>query len=114
MAILDLLKTSKTTSEEKAAQAAQAQAEKLYQQGVATIRDLIAPAALEINFTHLKLGGYFVRTLFTYTYPRYIYTNWLSPVINFDNTMEISMYIYPVESQAVLNNLRKRVAQMET
>lgn len=114
MAILDALRPGRPTEAEKQAQAAQTAAEQLYQQGVATIRDLIAPAALEINFTHLRLGNYYVRTLFTYAYPRYIYTNWLSPVINFDNTMEISMYIYPVESQAVLNNLRKRVAQMET
>jgi type IV secretory pathway VirB4 component len=114
MGLIDLIHPSPERQREQEAAQAREQAEKIYRQGVSTIRDLISPAALEIDFTQLRLGNYYVRTLFTYAYPRYIYTNWLSPVINFDDTLDIAMYIYPVESQTVLNNLKKRVAQMET
>src|ERR1019366_2931172 len=38
---------------------------------------------------------------------------WLSSMVNIDEVMDISMYIYPVESQVVLENLRKKVTQLE-
>jgi type IV secretory pathway VirB4 component len=34
-------------------------------------------------------------------------------MINLDEVMDMSMYIYPVESQVVLENLRKKVGQLE-
>ena len=48
-----------------------------------------------------------------YGYPRQIYTGWLSSIINVDEVIDVSMFIYPVESQVVLNNLRKKVGQLE-
>lgn len=90
------------------------EAKRVYEEGVSTIKDLIAPAAMEITFNYLKLDDYFVRTLFVFTYPRYINSNWLSPVINYDITMDISMFIYPVETKEVMQNLRKKVGQMES
>jgi conjugal transfer ATP-binding protein TraC len=90
------------------------QAKHVYEEGVSTIKDLIAPAAMEITFNYLKLEDYYVRTMFVFTYPRFINTNWLSPVINYDVTMDISMFIYPIETKEVMQNLRKKVAQMES
>lgn len=90
------------------------EAKRVYEEGVSTIKDLIAPAAMDITFNYLKLEDYFVRTLFVFTYPRYINTNWLSPVINYDVTMDISMFIYPIETKEVMQNLRKKVGQMES
>jgi type IV secretory pathway VirB4 component len=51
--------------------------------------------------------------MYVYGYPREIYTGWLSSLINIDEVLDISMYIYPVDSQVVLNNLRKKVTQLE-
>ncbi len=90
------------------------EAKRVYEEGVSTIKDLIAPAAMEIAFNYLRLEDYFVRTLFVFTYPRYINTNWLSPVVNYDVTMDISMFIYPIETKEVMQNLRKKVGQMES
>lgn len=89
------------------------EAEKVYQEGMVTLRDLIAPSSLEVNANYIKLGSKFVRTLFTFGFPRYLFTNWLSPVINMDAIMDISMFVYPVDSKTVLENLRKRVTYME-
>lgn len=91
-----------------------AEAKRVYEEGISTIKDLIAPAAMEITFNYLRIEDYFVRTLFVFTYPRYINTSWLSPVVNYDVTMDVSMFIYPVETKDVMQNLRKKVGQMES
>ena len=81
--------------------------------GITTLRDLIAPSSLEIQSSYFRLGTKYGRTLYIYGYPRQIYTGWLSSIINIDEVIDVSMFIYPVESQVVLNNLRKKVGQLE-
>jgi type IV secretory pathway VirB4 component len=46
-------------------------------------------------------------------YPRQIYTGWLSGLVNLDEVLDLSIYVYPVDSQAVLESLRKKVTQLE-
>ena len=98
-----------------AAQAAreQAEVEQAFLKGVSTMRDFIAPSSLEIKSDHFRLGTKYGRTIYVYGYPREIYTGWLSSLINIDEVLDISMYIYPVDSQTVLNNLKKKVTQLE-
>ena len=91
----------------------QAEVEQVFLKGVTTLRDLIAPSSLEIHSSHFRLGTKYGRTVYIYGYPREIYTGWLSSLINIDEVLDVSMFIYPVESQVVLNNLRKKVTQME-
>lgn len=91
-----------------------AEAKRVYEEGISTIKDLIAPSAVEYTFNYMKMEDYFIRTLFVFTYPRYINTNWLSPVINYDITMDVSMFIYPIETKDVMQNLRKQVGRMES
>ncbi len=91
----------------------QAEVEEAFLRGMNTLRDLIAPSSLEIHSGHFRLGNKYGRTLYVYGYPREIYTGWLSPLINIDEVLDISMFVYPVESQVVLDNLRKKVTQLE-
>jgi conjugal transfer ATP-binding protein TraC len=91
----------------------QAEVEQAFLKGVTTLRDLIAPSSLEIQSSHFRLGTKYGRTLYIYGYPRQIYTGWLSSLINIDEVLDVSMFIYPVDSQVVLNNLRKKVTQLE-
>lgn len=91
----------------------QAEVEQAFLKGISTLRDLIAPSSIEIHASYFRLGTKYGRTLYVYGYPRQIYTGWLSPLINIDEVLDVSMYIYPVESQVVLNNLRKKVTQLE-
>lgn len=90
-----------------------AEVERAFLKGVSTLRDLIAPSSIEIHSSYFRLGTKYGRTLYVYGYPHSIYTGWLSPLINIDEVLDISMYVYPVESQVVLNNLRKKVTQLE-
>lgn len=91
----------------------QVEVEQAFLKGVTTLRDLIAPSSLEIHSSYFRLGTKYGRTLYVYGYPRQIYTGWLSSLINIDEVLDVSMFIYPVESQVVLNNLRKKVTQMQ-
>ncbi len=91
----------------------QAEVEQAFLKGVSTLRDLIAPSSIEIHSSYFRLGTKYGRTLYVYGYPHQLYTGWLSPLINIDEVLDVSMYIYPVESQVVLNNLRKKVTQLE-
>ncbi len=91
----------------------QAEVEQAFLRGMSTLRDLIAPGSLEIHSSYFRLGTKYGRTLYIYGYPRELYTGWLSGLINIDEVLDISMFIYPVESQVVLQNLRKKVTQLE-
>ena len=91
----------------------QVEVEQAFLRGMNTLRDLIAPSSLEIHSSYFRLGTKYGRTLYVYGYPREIYTGWLSGLINIDEVLDISMFVYPVESQVVLHNLRKKVTQLE-
>lgn len=84
-----------------------------FQKGVTELRDFIAPSSIEYESGFFRLGTRYARTFYVYGYPRQIYTGWLSPIINLDEVIDISMYIYPVDSKVVLDNLRKKVGQLE-
>lgn len=89
------------------------EAEKLYNEGLASLKDLISPASMKIEYDTIKLNNLYVRSFMVYAYPRYIETNWLSPIINLDVTLDVSMFIYPTDSAKILRLLRNKVAQME-
>ncbi len=81
--------------------------------GMVSVQDIIAPGAIEVDFDYLKIGNKFFRTLFVAGYPRFVTASWLDPLINFDHSLEIAMYIYPMEGKSVLDNLRRKIAEME-
>ncbi len=82
-------------------------------QGSVSIVDIIAPSSVEVDFKHIRVGDTFYRTFFVVDYPRQVSPNWLSILIDYKETMNISMFIYPVESKDVLSNLRRKIAEME-
>jgi len=89
------------------------EAERIYQKGAVSVRDLIAPAAVNIEKDYINLGGQYVRTIFVVTYPRYISVGWFAPIINLNMTLDIGMFFYPIESKVILKQLRNRVGALE-
>ena len=79
-----------------------------------TLHDILAPSALEISPNFLHLDKKLTRTFFVYNYPRFLNTNWFAPIINLDKTLDISMFIYPMDTGIALKNMRKKVAQIES
>src|SRR3989338_5664421 len=81
-------------------------------QGMVNVKDIIAPSAIEVDFNNIKIGNTYYRTLFVSGYPRFVGANWLSPVINFDHSLDIGMFYYPVKSKGVLDDLRKKMTEL--
>lgn len=82
--------------------------------GITNIKDVISPSAIEIDFNHLRIGNKFFRTLFMSGYPRYVGANWLAPLVNFPESLDVSMFYYPVETRGVINKLQRKIAEMQS
>lgn len=81
-------------------------------QGMSVI-DVIAPQSIEEDFDYFKINDVYFRTLFVGGYPRFVAPGWLEPVVNFDSSLDISFYVYPVDGKNVLDDLRHKIAEME-
>src|SRR3990172_1862470 len=75
-----------------------------FQKGIPALRDFIAPSSLIYSNSFFQLGTRFARTFYVYGYPRQVFTGWLSSMVNLDEVIDMSIYVYPVESQVVLEN----------
>ena len=81
--------------------------------GLVSVKDIIAPSSLEVDFNHVQIDNKYYRTLFVVGYPRFVGMNWLSYLINFDVALSLSMYIYPTDGKAILDDLRRKITEME-
>ncbi len=109
-------KKNQLTAAEIASQAEameMAEIQRAFEQGTNTLRDLISPSAIEIHSDYFRLGTKYGRTIYVYGYPRTLFTGWISPIINIDEVIDVSMYIYPVESAVVMKNLKTKATQLE-
>ncbi|MDP3729404.1 MAG: ATP-binding protein [bacterium] len=82
-----------------------------------TNRDIvntIAPPGIEVQPNYLRLADKFVKTIFIFTYPRYLATGWFSEIIDMPELLDISIFIHPTETPLALKNLRKKAAQIES
>lgn len=90
------------------------EAQKIYEKGLVSVRDLIAPSAIEFTYGGFRVSGMYAKSFFVFDYPGFIETNWLSPLINYDVTMDISMFVYPIDSATIMKFLRNKVAQLRS
>ncbi|MGH7245522.1 MAG: VirB4-like conjugal transfer ATPase, CD1110 family [Candidatus Levyibacteriota bacterium] len=86
---------------------------KHFERGMGSLVDIIAPSSAEVDFRSIRIGNKYYRTLFVIGYPRYVSTGWLAPLVDFDHSLEISMFVYPVFVEDVLTNLKRKIAEME-
>ncbi len=90
------------------------ESEKYYQEGLAKLNDIIAPAAIRIMPKSIRIGETIAQTIFIIAYPRYLHSNWFSPIINIDMPIDISMFIHPVDTYDILKTLKKSATQVES
>ena len=77
------------------------------------VLDIISPQVMEEDFDYLKINDVYFRTIFVGGYPRFVAPGWLEPVVNFDSSLDITFYVYPVDGKTVLDDLRHKIAEME-
>ncbi|MEX2007510.1 MAG: ATP-binding protein [Candidatus Levyibacteriota bacterium] len=85
----------------------------MLERGMTSIKDVLAPSSVEVDFNFIRSGDHFYKTFFVAGYPRFVSANWLAPVINFEHSMNVSLFIYPTTSADILSDLRRKVAEME-
>ena len=90
------------------------EAEKEYKAGLNTLKDLIAPSALRINQNSIEISGKMARSFFVLSYPRFISVNWLAPIITMDTPMDMSMFVYPLDTEDIMKKLRNKVGQLQS
>lgn len=88
--------------------------EKIYQEGLASVVDLIAPAALNVTTSYIQVGDTYAKTIFVTTYPKFLQSGWFSPIINLDQPMDIAMFIHPIDTAQIMKSLRRSVTQVES
>jgi len=88
--------------------------QEIYETGVLELQDIIAPSALKISPNNINLGGKIMKTFFVISYPRFLSDNWFSAVINLDKEFDVSIFIHPIETEKVLRQFQKKVAEVES
>ncbi|MCL5784427.1 MAG: ATP-binding protein [Patescibacteria group bacterium] len=78
-----------------------------------TLEDTLAPVNLEVDFSYLRLEQTYLRSFFCSGYPRFVTPNWLEPLISFEHSLTVSMFIYPTKPAGILDDLKRKIAEME-
>ena len=89
------------------------QEERVYRRGVVSIHDVIAPQAMQVDASHIRLGDTYARTMFVMTYPRYLAVGWFGPIMNINKTVDVSMFFYPIPAPVILKQLQKKVGEVQ-
>lgn len=105
--------TQVPTSATSTATAIKTHAIEATEKGLASVIDIIAPSSVEVDFRYIRVGESFYTTLFIAGYPRYVSPGWLQPIIDYDHTMDISMFCYPTSSTDVLVDLKRKIGEMQ-
>ncbi|MES2134738.1 MAG: DUF87 domain-containing protein [Patescibacteria group bacterium] len=86
----------------------------IYEAAKLDFADIIAPSALKITPREMNLGDKLVRTFYVISYPRFLSGTWFAPIINRDRVLDISIFIHPIDTAAVLRKLQKKVAEVQS
>lgn len=86
---------------------------KIVKEEVLRINDIIAPSSIEVGQSFLKIGEKLTKSYFIFSYPRYLTTGWISPIINLNIPLDISFHIYPVSSEQTLKKLRRKITEVQ-
>lgn len=73
----------------------------------------MAPSAIDISSNYLQIGDTYARTFFLATYPRYLNTNWFSPIVNMDRPFDVSIFAHPENTAQMLKQLRDRLGRLQ-
>ncbi len=82
--------------------------------GTRSVADLVAPAAVEVERGHIRLDAQYARTLIVVGYPRTVSPGWLSPLIDFEEPLEISLHAYPLETGQMVTALSHKMVQLHS
>lgn len=86
----------------------------IYEAAKLQLQDKIAPSAIEIGSKELKIGGKIAKSFFIMSYPRFLVDGWLSPIINMDKIFDVAIHIHPIQTDQILRDFQKKVAEVQS
>jgi conjugal transfer ATP-binding protein TraC len=114
MGIFDIFKSKKSSGGGSGSGIMPVLPSEIYEAATLEFRDIIAPSALRIEPKSINLGDKVARTFFVISYPRFLTDNWFSPIINLDKIFDISIFIHPIETEKILREFQKKVAEVQS
>ena len=88
--------------------------ERRFALGRRSLTDLLAPAAVEITRDHLRLEYQYARALIVVGYPRTVVPGWLTPLLEFEQPLEVSFHVHPLETASVVKLLSHKLVQLQS
>ena len=88
--------------------------ERRFALGTRSLADLVAPAAVEVARDHVRLDYQYARALVVIGYPRSVAPGWLTPLIEFEQPIEVSLHIHPLETASVVKLLGHKMVQLHS
>jgi conjugal transfer ATP-binding protein TraC len=88
--------------------------EKRFALGTRSLADLVAPAALEVKRDHVRLDYQYARALVVTGYPRSVGPGWLQPLIDFEEPIELSLHLLPLETGSMVSQLTHKMVQLHS
>jgi len=83
--------------------------------GTRTLADLVAPGMVAVTPRHLEIDGQFLQTLYITGLPRSVRVGWLSPLLDHDDAIELSIHLTPLETGHIIRHLeRQQLALVST
>ncbi len=77
------------------------------------VYDIIAPPGILIKPNFVRVGEKITKTFFVLTFPQAVSSGWLSPIINLDEIIDISIFIYPVPTEKIIRQLQKKLTEIQ-
>ncbi|MCD6148555.1 conjugal transfer protein TraC, partial [bacterium] len=77
------------------------------------IVDFIAPSSVKVEPEFIQLGERLTKSFFVFSYPRYLSTGWVAPVINLNSPLLLSFFIHPMPTGYVLKQLMKKTTEIQ-
>ncbi len=76
-------------------------------------KDFVAPPSVVVQPEWIKIGERYAKSFYIFSYPRYLSSAWLSSLINSSLPMDIGIHIFPIPSDFVIKQLRKKITEIE-
>jgi conjugal transfer ATP-binding protein TraC len=89
-------------------------AERRFALGTRSLADLLAPAAVEVARDHVRLEYQYARVLVFVGYPRTVAPGWLTPLFEFEQPIEVSLHVHPLETAGIVKLLGHKLVQLQS
>jgi type IV secretory pathway VirB4 component len=79
-----------------------------------SVLDRVAPSAIEAARAHLLVDGQYFGVLALTEYPRYVYPNWLRRLVEFDEPLDLSLHVEPLDSGSTISSLTHKLVELQS